>query len=193
MGTEVPFNPFQSASPINESEKVSAKNLSGEQQKRIRADLVLVLITLIWGSTFTVVKGAMNDVSPFLFNAIRFFIAGALFTAFFYRKIFPLDFLSFRAGIAVGLCLFLGFAFQTYGLVYTSASRSAFLTSLLVLWVPFISIFVERERPGASQWVAIGVALAGMWFLNRPQTGQLNRGDWLTFACAFFLPCRLFS
>lgn len=164
-----------------------------EAQKQLRADLVLVFITLIWGSTFTVVKGALADTTPFYFNAIRFLLATAIFLALFYRKIFPLDFLSLRAGVAVGIFLFLGFAFQTYGLAYTSASRSAFLTSLLVLWVPFISLFVEKERPAFSHWAAIGVAIAGMWFLNRPETGQLNRGDWLTLACAFFLPCRSYS
>ncbi len=162
-----------------------------ESKKQLRADLVLVFITFIWGSTFTVVKGALSDTTPFYFNAIRFVLAALIFLPFFYKKIFPLDFLSFRAGVAVGICLFLGFAFQTYGLAYTSASRSAFLTSLLVLWVPFISLFVEKERPALSHWAAIGVAIAGMWFLNRPETGQLNRGDWLTLACAFFLPCRL--
>ncbi|HLG93487.1 MAG TPA: DMT family transporter [candidate division Zixibacteria bacterium] len=163
-----------------------------EPKKQLRADLVLVFITLIWGSTFTVVKGALADTTPFYFNVIRFLLAALIFLALFYKRIFPLDFLSFRAGAAVGICLFLGFAFQTYGLVYTSASRSAFLTSLLVLWVPFISLFVEKERPAPAQWGAVGVAIAGMWFLNRPGTGQLNKGDWLTLACAFFLPCRLF-
>ena len=161
-------------------------------KKQLRADLVLVFITLIWGSTFTVVKGALADTTPFYFNAIRFLLAALIFLTLFYKKIFPLDFLSFRAGAAVGIFLFLGFAFQTYGLAYTSAPRSAFLTSLLVLWVPFISLFVEKERPALSHWVAIGVAIAGMWFLNRPGTGQLNQGDWLTLACAFFLPCSLF-
>ena len=162
-----------------------------EPKKQLRADLILIFVTLIWGSTFTVVKGALADTTPFFFNVVRFLLAALIFLAIFYKRIFPLDFFSFRAGVAVGICLFLGFAFQTYGLAYTSASRSAFLTSLLVLWVPFISLFVEKERPAVSQWTAIGVALAGMWFLNRPGTGQLNRGDWLTLACAFFLPCRL--
>ncbi|MGE5693324.1 MAG: DMT family transporter [Candidatus Zixiibacteriota bacterium] len=164
-----------------------------ESKKQLRADLILVFITLIWGSTFTVVKGALADITPFYFNAIRFALAALIFLVLFYKKIFPLDFFSLRAGVAVGFCLFLGFAFQTYGLAYTSASRSAFLTSLLVLWVPFISLFVEKESPAFSHWVAIGVAIAGMWFLNRPETGQLNRGDWLTLACAFFLPCKLYS
>lgn len=163
-----------------------------EAKKQHRADLVLVFITLIWSSTFTVVKGALADTTPFYFNTGRFLLAALIFLALFYKRIFPLDFLSFRAGVAVGVFLFLGFAFQTYGLAYTSASRSAFLTSLLVLWVPLISLFVEKERPALSHWAAIGTAIAGMWFLNRPGTGQLNRGDWLTLACAFFLPCSLF-
>lgn len=163
-----------------------------DSKRQIRADSVLLLITLIWGSTFTLVKGALADATPFLFISIRFLLAVLIFLAIFYKKIFPLDFFSFRAGAAVGLFLFLGFAFQTYGLAYTTASRSAFLTSLLVLWVPFVSLFVEKERPAVSQWSAIGVAVAGMWFLNRPEAGRLNRGDWLTLLAAFFLPCRSF-
>ena len=188
----VPFSeppaPKGSSSPVLNEPKAFP-----ETKKQFRADLVLLFVTLVWGSTFTLVKGALSDAAPFFFLAVRFLLAALLFLTFFYRKIFPLDFHSFRAGVAVGICLFLGFGFQTYGLVYTSASRSAFLTSLLVLWVPFISLLVEKERPAVSQWAAIGVAIAGMWFLNRPQGGQLNRGDWLTILCAFFLPCRSFS
>jgi drug/metabolite transporter (DMT)-like permease len=164
-----------------------------EKSRRFRADFALLFITIIWGATFPVVKGALADVSPFLFLAFRFFLAGALFALLFHKKIFPLDFASLRAGAALGLFLFLGFAFQTYGLVYTSSSRSAFLTSLLVLWVPFVSLFVEKERPAAALWAAIGTAIAGMWFLNRPEAGALNLGDWLSVACAFFLPFKSFS
>src|SRR5713101_10161347 len=94
-----------------------------EVKKQLRADLILFFITLIWGSTFTVVKGALADTTPFFFLAVRFFLAALIFLAFFYKKIFPLDFLSLRAGVAVGICLFLGFAFQTYWLAYTGASR----------------------------------------------------------------------
>jgi drug/metabolite transporter (DMT)-like permease len=164
-----------------------------EPKKQLRSDLILIFVTLIWGATFPVVKGALADVSPFLFLVFRFLLAGALFVLLFRKKIFPLDLPTLRAGAALGLFLFLGFAFQTYGLVYTSSSRSAFLTSLLVLWVPFISLFVEKERPAASLWAAIGVAVAGMWFLNRPETGRLGLGDWLSVACAFFLPFKSFS
>ncbi len=172
---------------------LNAPPAAPESKKQLRADLVLLFVTLIWGATFPVVKVALADVSPFLFLAVRFLLAGALFALLFRRKIFPLDLPTLRAGAALGLFLFLGFGFQTYGLVYTSAARSAFMTSLLVLWVPFISLFVERERPAASLWAAIGVAVTGMWFLNRPEAGALNRGDWLSVACAFFLPFKSFS
>lgn len=187
-----------SADPLSGDAEKKGELFSGaapgaQKSKQLRADLALLFITLIWGATFPVVKGALADVSPFLFLAVRFLLAGALFALLFRKKIFPLDLPTLRAGAALGLFLFLGFAFQTYGLVYTSASRSAFMTSLLVLWVPFISLFVEKERPAAALWAAIGVAMAGMWFLNRPEAGALNRGDWLSVACAFFLPFKSFS
>src|ERR1700731_4588764 len=97
--------------------------------KSAKADLALVGATAIWGCTFLLVQYALKDISPILFLGFRFAVAsGALFVV--YRR--KLMRAAVVPGLAACLFLFAGYAFQTVGLKYTTASKSAFLTSLSV-------------------------------------------------------------
>src|ERR1700722_5954817 len=107
--------------------------------KTLKADLALIGVTAIWGCTFLLVQNALHDVSPILFLGLRFAVAAcALF--FLYRK--RLMRAAVLPGIAAGFLLFAGYAFQTVGLQYTTASKSAFLTSLSVPMVPLAGSLV---------------------------------------------------
>src|ERR1700687_3440573 len=90
--------------------------------KRLRADLALGFISLIWGMTFVIVKGALADASVFAFIAVRFTIAGLLMAILFRRSLRGLTLQSVWAGARIGVFLFGGFAFQTAGLKYTTPS-----------------------------------------------------------------------
>ena len=87
-------------------------------------------------------------------------------------------------GVFVGLFLFLGFTMQTIGLRYTAASRSGFFTGLLVVIVPPLAFLLRTSRTPLSSWFGILPAVVGVYLLSDPSTGGLNRGDWLTIACA---------
>ncbi len=104
--------------------------------KTWRADLALLANTLIWGATFVLVKDALRDVSPMVYLALRFTLAGAALLLIYSRKI-RRD--SLRNGAIAGFFLFLGYLFQTTGLQYTTPSKSAFYTSLSIPLVPLLS------------------------------------------------------
>ena len=146
---------------------------------------MLVLCTVIWGGTFPAVKYALEFSSPWLIVAIRFAVAGVLFALFLQgaRQNFSRQVVS--RGIILGLFFFAGFGLQTLGLQYTSASRSAFLTEALVLFIPLLSFLMSRKRPSIFTMTGALCVMAGLYLLTSPAGFvDFNRGDWLTLGCA---------
>jgi drug/metabolite transporter (DMT)-like permease len=163
--------------------------------KRLRADLALGFISLIWGATFVIVKGALADASIFAFIAVRFTLAAILMGILFWRSLRGLDLQGARAGIQIGIFLFGGFAFQTAGLKYTTASKSAFITGSCVILVPILLGVFGRHRITAGIWAGALAAFAGLYLLTVPAGGlsALNRGDLLTLVCAFMFALHFIS
>ncbi len=158
---------------------------------RWQADLVLALVALIWGTTFVVVKQALIEISTMYFLAVRFGLASAcmlgMFLPAFRSAGLNAIWRGLRGGAVAGLFLWLGYVLQTFGLKYTSAGKSGFLTGLYIVLVPLISASVSRRWPQTRELLGIAVATAGMAFLTAPSLGrkfQLNRGDLLTLGCA---------
>lgn len=153
----------------------------------VRADLTLVGISFIWGATFVIVKDALSGVSTLLFLALRFGFASVLLFAVFRRHLSaPLDGRSWWGGALCGTMLFLGYAFQTAGLRFTSASRSAFITGLYIVIVPLLASLLARRRPRLLEMAAVAAAMTGTALLTSTAAGlDLNRGDMMTLVCAF--------
>jgi drug/metabolite transporter (DMT)-like permease len=150
--------------------------------------LALAGVTVVWGSTFVVVQTAIRSVSPLLFIALRFTVAALVLCAIYGAAIWKQRKEVSRwlwPGIAAGLLLFTAYVFQTTGLEYSSASKSAFLTGLSIPLVPFVSSFVYRNRPRLFEVAGVLVASAGMALMTLP-SGKLaiSRGDFLSTMCA---------
>ena len=165
-------------------------------------DLALLSAALVWGTTFSLVKQALVYTTPFMFLTLRFGIAFAIMTI-------PVVWRSLRAdrpgqpwlqitrrewigGILTGVALYVGYTFQTWGLVYTSASRSAFITGLNVLLVPFMLWGLSRQVVSSKRWTSVLLATAGLYLLVDP-TGStgINIGDGLTLLCAVGLAAQI--
>ena len=146
--------------------------------QRSKAEILLVVTTFIWGSTFVIVKGALLDASPFPFLAIRFILAGLLMWLVMGHG--RLDRQALLPSLVLGILLFAGYAFQTWGLTSTTPSKSAFITGVSVILVPLISLFHGYRLRGANLGGA-GLGLLGLYFLVLPSgLGAVNRGDLLT-------------
>jgi drug/metabolite transporter (DMT)-like permease len=148
-----------------------------------RADVVLVLATLLWGLSFIVVKTALASSTPLAFTAVRFTLAALVLTPFTNLRP-PYPRAELGAGVLLGSLLAVGFAAQTVGLVYTTPARSAFIVASSSVLAPVVAFLVVRERP--RLWVvgALGLAGAGMYLLTAPEAGGLNRGDAWTLVTA---------
>jgi drug/metabolite transporter (DMT)-like permease len=154
--------------------------------KRIQADLGLTFCTILWGSTFVVVKNSLDHSSVFLFLALRFTLAGLLMAAWRPRVFFFVEREEIFAGLRLGFFMFAGYAFQTAGLQYTSASNSGFVTGSSVVLVPLLFGIFWGHR--LTTWVYGGALAAGfgLYYLTIPAEGvaHLNRGDVLTSVAA---------
>lgn len=157
-------------------------------KKSYIADLALLGVTFSWGATFVLVKEAINTMPPFTFLGVRFLFAAVLlglFMLLFYRRTFQnLGKEIWIAGAWLGFWLFAGYAFQTFGLLYTSASKAGFITGLSVVMVPFLSLWLLRHRLKPNALLGVGVATVGMAMLSLNKGVDINLGDFLVFLCA---------
>jgi drug/metabolite transporter (DMT)-like permease len=153
-----------------------------------RAEAALVVNTLIWGATFVLVKQALHDVSPILFLALRFTLATVVLLALFRGTwSHPRNLRwSLAGGAIAGAFLFSGYAFQTIGLQFTTAPKSAFLTGLTAVITPLLAAAVYRNKPRAVEIGGVLLATGGMALMTLPAGGSMamNRGDLLTICCA---------
>ncbi len=153
---------------------------------RRRADAALVGNTIVWGTTFTLVKSALASISPTLFLALRFSLAAlALVLVFHSRLKQKPSGTGIAGGVLVGIFLFAGYVLQTVGLQFTTAPKSAFLTGLTSVMVPLLAAIVYRNRPQASEIVGILTATVGLGLMTlEGPIESMNRGDILTVFCA---------
>ena len=152
---------------------------------RRKADAALAANTMIWGSTFVLVKYALADVSPVVFLAARFSLA-TFAVVLLFRRGWPLSGHEARVGGLVGVFLFVGYLFQTKGLQYTSAPKSAFITGFSSVLVPLLGAIVYRTRPQASELLGVSLAVVGLGLMTvEGPLGAVNRGDVLTVGCTF--------
>jgi drug/metabolite transporter (DMT)-like permease len=156
--------------------------------KRIRAEAFLFLATFFWGTTFVIVKLAVADVPPMLYLSMRFGLAAIIFAAILGGKIFPIKRELLAASFWVSVWYFLGFLFQTVGLTYTTASKSAFITGAYVLFTPLLQAIFKRRLPPIQIWIAATLSFIGLYLLSVESDSLLetnfNIGDALTLCCA---------
>ncbi len=156
-----------------------------KMSKSARADLALLFITLVWGSTFVIVKRSLAQVSPILFLAMRFWLATFVILVFMPTAMRHMSLRTFKRGFVLSVYLLGGFLFQTLGLRGTTPSRSAFITSLAVLLVPLLGFLIFRYRPRLRTLAGVVMATVGLGLLTL-NTLELNLryGDVLTLICA---------
>jgi len=152
------------------------------------ADLALLLLTLLWGTTFSLVKEALEGASVGAFLSLRFGVASLVLGAIWAIRRERVGEGFLRHGAFLGLAMLSGFWLQTLGLRYTTPARSGFITGLSVLVVPFLARFVLGRAVRLASWVGVAFAVAGLLVLTRPfgeaATAEVRLGDLLTFGCA---------
>lgn len=155
---------------------------------RLRADLWLVLITIIWGSTFVVVKNTLGTVGPFVFVTLRFGIAALGLALLLLWRPAPFGRALWRDGILSGLLLWASYLTQTLGLQTTTASKAAFITGLNVVLVPIFAALLLRRAPAPHAAFGVVLATVGLaWMTLDVNALVLAAGDlWVMLCAALF-------
>jgi drug/metabolite transporter (DMT)-like permease len=153
-------------------------------QPRRRAELFLLGTTLIWGGTFVIVKGGLDDSSPLLMLTVRFGAAALLLLPFAVGALRRTNAKGIARGAILGTLLFAGFAAQTIGLAHTTASKSGFITGMLVVMTPLFQFLIERRPPKLGNMIGVCFVIVGLFLLTSPEGSGFNFGDVLTVGCA---------
>lgn len=176
---------------------------------KLRAYLLMLFVVAVWGSTFVLIKGALVDATPAAFNLVRMTLAFLVLAGAYHASWRGIRRWQIASGALVGLCLAVGYQFQTTGLARTTPSKSAFITGLVVVLVPLFSAIPGLRTPGAraprwNSFLGATLAFAGILFLTAPAAADsrksttaidflagllpnlssINVGDLLTFGCA---------
>ncbi|GAB4359051.1 MAG: DMT family transporter [Gammaproteobacteria bacterium] len=151
-----------------------------------QADLLLLLTALIWGTGFVAQRLGMDAIGPMLFNALRFALGALLLVPFLLRTGFCREIASgIRGGMAAGVVLFCGAAFQQVGIIFTSVANAGFITGLYVLFVPMIGLALGHRTPRGT-WAGATLAVAGLYLLSVTEGFTVAFGDLLQLAGALF-------
>jgi drug/metabolite transporter (DMT)-like permease len=174
------------------------------RRQSLIAHLLLLGVVFVWGTTFTLVKAALAHVSPLLFNLLRMAIAAVVLILLNFRSLRKLTAQDLKLGAFVGVFLAAGYQFQTAGLTLTTASKSAFITGLVVVFVPIIATVPHFAPPGAPKpTLATGagalLAFIGLALLTATHgsgfalLSGFHLGEALTLGCAIAFAAHLLT
>lgn len=167
--------------------------------KKTMSTLMMMLTALIWGLAFIAQRAGMDHVGPFTFNATRSYVAGLFLLPV--RLLFrsgakPSEHArrkTWLGGILCGVILFLASALQQFGILYTSVSKTSFITTLYIVLVPLLGLLYGK-RVRARAMLAVAIASVGLYLLCIPSGGErlsINRGDLLVLVCALLFSAHI--
>lgn len=157
---------------------------NGQNRRLGRASLLGA--TLIWGSSFIILKSTLDSVPTLWVLALRFTGAAALMALIGWKELKQLDRQYLKKGAVLGTALFAAYTLQTFGLEYTTPGKNAFLTATYCVLVPFMWWAFTKKRPDAYNLGAALVCIIGMALVSLDGDLSLGLGDGLTICCGIF-------
>ncbi len=150
------------------------------------AKLMLFSAALIWGATFVITKNSLDDLRPFFLTAMRFSIGALAMLPFLWKKRKLIDRDMLIAGALIGINLFAGFAMQAIGLLTTTPSKNAFLSSCYSALVPLLAWLLLQKKPDRWQTLAAILCITGVGIISLEGDLSFRWGDIISFISAFF-------
>lgn len=167
------------------------------RQRHLKYDLVLVLMTIIWGATFLATKDTLKLIGPFTYLGLCYTVATLTLVLIFHRRLLRVTRVELLSGLLIGVVLFAGYAFQTLGLQWTTVSKTGFITGMYVPMVPLLARLFLRQRVAGSALVGVALSVGGLFLLSLNKQFDLafGPGEWLVLgaALAFALQIVLIS
>ncbi|MGE7664917.1 DMT family transporter [Ureibacillus composti] len=153
---------------------------------QLKADFMMLIVTLLWGSSYLFMKMGLDSLQEFNLIALRFGIAFILAGAVFYKRLIRIDMKTLFYGFILGSLLFILMTVVTIGLKFTTISNAGFLFSLSVVFVPLLLAIFFKVKPEKKVVFGIGVAIIGIALLTLDNGLKVNSGDFLIILGAVF-------
>lgn len=154
------------------------------EHKQKLADASILLVALIWGFGFVITKNALDHFGPYAILMLRFLLAAATLFILVPKLFVMQSKTSWMAAAVTGTVLFFAFALQTVGLIYTTASKQAFITGFSVVLVPLFGAAVYKRPLRTKEIVSAVLCIVGIGILSLDDISAINLGDFLTLLCA---------
>ncbi len=159
----------------------------GQDKKKKRlAFAALIAMTFIWGTSFVILKNTLESISTLYILAVRFTGAALIMAVFGAREWRKADRKYLIGGALMGACMFVAYVFQTYGLVYTTPGKNAFLTTTYCVIVPFLYWLIRGRKPDGWNIAAAVLCVIGVGLISLDAELSVNKGDILTVICGLF-------
>lgn len=155
------------------------------------AKLALFLATLIWGTSFVIIKDAVNLISPNYLMALRFTGACALLSVIFWKRLHKITGEMLWQGALIGVFLYLAYLWQTYGIMFTTPGKNAFLTAFYCVLVPFLAWVAKGSRPDRWNLIAALMCITGIGLISLSGDLTIGKGDFFTLIGGFFFACHM--
>jgi drug/metabolite transporter (DMT)-like permease len=152
--------------------------------KQLKADISLLVISMIWGAGMPVMSLALQHIGPYTFMLTRYSIATIILLPFVVKRLRKAEKESIKGGALIGLSMFLGSLLQTIALLYTTPSKAGFLTGLYSIFVPVITAVIYRKLPDLKTVFAVGISLFGLAVMTIEGSSGINIGDVLLVVSA---------
>ncbi|MHB1394295.1 MAG: DMT family transporter [Clostridia bacterium] len=152
--------------------------------RQVRADLMLLMITVFWGASYILTKLALDALQPFNLTAVRFIIAFIVAALVFYKHILKSDKTTIKYALILAVILLGVFITMTFGLQYTTASNAGFLISLTVVFIPILSSVFLKQRIEKKVLIGVCIAPIGIALLTLNSQLSVSGGDILCILCA---------
>jgi len=162
-------------------------------RKHLIADCILLLVALLWGTTFVASKYTLTYLTPFFIISTRFIMAFAMMSLVFRKQFKTINKDELKGGIIVGTILFIAFATQLIALQYTAAGKQAFLAGTYVVMVPFIVWAISKKRPDNRSFIGAFICFLGIGFLTLNDSLTISFGDSLTMFSSLFFAGHIIS
>ncbi len=157
-----------------------------DTKRRNMAKTALFGASLIWGSSFIIVKSSMDVMGPHTLLGFRFTIACILLSVIFHKRLKNLNRDYFKKGAIIGVLIFLAYSLQTIGITDTTPGKNAFLTAIYCVIVPYLYWIVDRNKPDIYNFMAAFVGITGIGLVSLNESLTIGFGDTFTLISGFF-------
>lgn len=155
-----------------------------KSKNQFKSELMLILVTLIWGGTFPVIKAGLSDISPLLMVVVRFFLAFLFFLPLIIKRRRLLTTRLIKAGLILGFSTFVGYGMLTIGLTMTTVAKSSLISYGYALMTPPLQFLLLKKKVSPINLIGLVIAFTGMMIFTSPSASGWNMGDSITVLVA---------